>query len=239
MNRLKYSIAFLFILFSLNAFAQSGLQEGPYIEVRGTAEQEIIPDQLYIHITLKERIEDKEKITIDNMEERLKAALKEIGIDLKTLSLSDASADYVKVIWHGKDILSKKDYSLLVNDAGTLGKVFQQLDKLEIDDAYISKVSHSKIDSLKKEVKIAAIKAAKQKADYLLAAIGEQTGKALIVQEQVYENTRFESTNVHMDKEPSYFAGSVKALVDRDKDADLQFKKIKIEAHIFVKFAIK
>lgn len=38
--------------------------EKSYIEVTGTAEKEIIPDEIYIAITIRERHEGKEKITI-------------------------------------------------------------------------------------------------------------------------------------------------------------------------------
>ena len=60
--------------------------EKPYIEVTGTAENEIIPDEIYIAITIRERHEGKEKITIDKQETDLKEALKSIGIDLDDLS---------------------------------------------------------------------------------------------------------------------------------------------------------
>lgn len=48
---------------------------------------DIIPDEIYIRITIKERYENKEKLTIEMQEEKLKTALKEIGIDIKNLSL--------------------------------------------------------------------------------------------------------------------------------------------------------
>jgi len=112
--------------------------------------------------------------------------------------------------------------------------VFQQLDKLEITDAFIAKVNHSKLDSLNKEVKILAIKAAKNKADYLLTAIGEQTGKPLIVEER--ENGITSRAKVLYS---GRYVDGVRVTSDSDKEEELQFKKIKIEAFIYVKFAIK
>ena len=87
-------------------------------------------------------------------EEKLKFALIEIELDMKNLFLADANADHVKVKWKTKDVLTKKDYLLKVTNATKVGQVFQQLDKLEITDAFITKVNHSKIDSLKKEIRI-------------------------------------------------------------------------------------
>ena len=42
--------------------------EIPYIEVNGYAEKEIIPNEIYIGITLRERMENKEKVTIEAQE---------------------------------------------------------------------------------------------------------------------------------------------------------------------------
>ncbi|MGQ0827359.1 MAG: SIMPL domain-containing protein [Bacteroidota bacterium] len=212
-------------------------EEKSFIEVTGTAEQEIVPDEIYISITIKERFENKEKLTIEVQDDKLKAALKEIGLNLENLYLSDANASYVKIKWRTKDVLTKKDFTLKVNNGTTVGQVFQQLDKLDIKDAEIDKVNHSKIDSLKKEVRIMAIKAAKAKANYLLAAIGEQTGKPLIVQEK--ENLSIE--NLHNLNIRGARSSGASFYVDGQKiiGGEIQFQKIKIQSAIYVKFLIK
>jgi len=213
----------------------------PYIEVTGTAEKEIIPNEIYIAITIRERHEGKEKITIEKQEADLKESLKSIGIPLDNLSLSDANADYIRVKWTKKDVIAKTEYSLKVGDALTVGKVFEKLDELKIVDAYISKVSHSKLDEFKKEVKIMAIKAAKDKADYLLAAINEQTGMPLIIKEiTALPLSNVAGVNVRYDngydKERYYFSENKSSSND---DLTIQFSKIKLQNSIYVKFEIK
>ena len=47
----------------------------------------------------------------------------------------------------------------------------------------IAKTGYSKMEELKKELKIAAIKAAKEKANYLSGAIGEHVGEAVTINE--------------------------------------------------------
>lgn len=168
----------------------------------------------------------------------MKVALSEIGVDIKNLSLSDAKSNYTRTsAFKAKDVITSKQYTLKVLDAKMVGKVFQQLDKLDITNADLSSVNHSKIDSLKKEVRIMAIKAAKAKADYLLAAIGEQTGKPL----QVQESDRSISNN-------SYLAGLYGSrnannvlFMENGKslENEIQFLKMKIESSIYVKFLIK
>lgn len=234
------------LLFTLTSIAclshgqnQPAVEEKPYIEITGVAEQEIIPDQIYINIVIREKYENKEKITIENQEEKLKTALKEINIQTSNLYLSDANADLVKIKFRTKDVLTKKDYILKVSNATSLGLVFQQLEKLEINDAYVSKVSHSKIDSLRKEIRIAAIKAAKTKADYLLSAIGEQAGKALVVRESNNSDDNYNYRNTSNTRVSSYQNARFLDDSDKSEDNDIQFQKIKIQSSIYVKFAIK
>lgn len=243
MNKIKQLLAMAFLLTTILTFGQTNTtktEEQSYIEVTGTAEKEVVPDEIYIGIIIREKYVNKVKVTIEEQEEKLKNTVKSIGIDLTNLYLSDANADYVKIRWQKKDVLTKKDYTLKVSDATTIGQVFQELEKLEITDAFISRVSHSKLDSLRKEVKIMAIKAAKDKADYLLAAIGEQTGKPLIVKEnEILPTRQLASVNVRGSRSESseYFIDGVKV---RDKeDNEIQFQKIKIQTSIYVKFLIK
>jgi len=227
------------IVLNSSVFAQvikNPEDQRPYIEVRGSSEKEVIPDEIFISIVIRERFENREKITIESQEEKLKSLLKEINIDLSNLSLSDANADYVKVRLKTKKVLTKKEYILKVSNAETVGKVFEKLDQLSITDAYILKVNHTKIEELKKEVRIAAIKAAKDKADYLLGAIGQLTGKPLIVNEMDYNYpivsnvslSRNYVSGVYSDDKGGY-----------DSEPAIEFQKIKIQSAIYVKFEIK
>jgi hypothetical protein len=241
MNNLKLLFTGTILLITILTFGQTTTtttNEEPYIEVTGTAEKEVIPDEIYIGITIREKYLNKVKVTIGEQEEKLKNTIQLLGIDMANLTLSDANADYVKIRWKNKDVLTKKDYTLKVSNATTVGQVFQELDKLEITDAFISSVNHSKMDSLRKEIKIAAIKAAKNKADYLLTAIGEQTAKPLIIKEIVENNS---SSNVNFrgsrSNETYYYIDGIK-VKDSDEN-EIQFQKIKIQSSIYVKFSIK
>lgn len=241
MNKLKQLLTMAFLLTTILTFGQTNTpknDEKPYIEVTGTAEIEVIPDEIYIRIIIRERYVNRTKVTIEEQEEKLKTAVKSIGVDLTNLYLSDANADYVKVSWQKNDVLTKKDYTLKVSNATTVGQVFQELDKLEITDASISKVSHSKIDSLRKEVRIMAIKAAKDKADYLLSAIGEQTGKPLIVTENTQTIYREEISRMPARNVASISTGGIPGSIG-DKENEIQFQKVKLTSSIYTKFSIK
>jgi uncharacterized protein len=236
-NLFLFFVSYLAILFSYSQSATIKEENTPFIEVTGTAEKEVIPDEIYIAIIIRERYVNKEKISIEAQEEKLKSAIKSLGINLNDLSLSDANADFVKIRWQKKDVLTKKDYTLKVSTATTVGQVFLELEKLQITDAYVSRVDHSKMDSLRKEVKITAIKAAKEKADYLLKAIGEQTGKPLIIKEN--EVLGGHRSNVRGVVAQHKYGRSDSENLSEEDDKDIEFQKINIQTSIYVKFTIK
>lgn len=238
MNRIYTLLTCLMLALSINSYGQD---ETPFIEVVGTAEKEVVPDEIFITITIRDRLEGKEKITIEKQESDLKEALQSIDVSLDNLSFSDANANYIKVKWLTKDVIAKSEYVLKVGDALTVGKVFEKLDELKIVDANISRVSHSKLEELKKEVQVMAIKAAKEKADYLLQAINEETGKAIIVREQSpFTGDGGDNISIRGARSASavYYIDGMK-MRSPEQDQDIQFEKIKLQAAVYVKFGIK
>ena len=227
------------ICISQMSFAQnhtSGEQK-PYTEATGKAEKKIIPDEIYLSITIKERTSGKDEISVEEQEIKLRQALTDLNIPLDLLAVADAQADYIKVKWTKKDVISQSEYELKLTSAKQVAAVFSKLDEIKIDNAYISKVSHSKIKELRKEGNIEAIKNAKSKADYLLAAIGQQTGTALIINERNSESGDYYRIENRL-KTSANFSRETAALNEKSIGA-IVFKKIKLEALIYVKFEIK
>jgi uncharacterized protein YggE len=240
MKSYKSILAILCIsfLYSINYGQTKPTEEIPYIEVNGYAEKEVIPNEIYIGITLRERMENKEKVTIDSQEKQLREALTTLSIPISNLSIADANADYVKVSWQKRDVLTKKEYLLKVGNATTVGKVFQELEKMKIQDGSIDHVSHSAIDSLRTQVRIEAIKAAKEKSDYLLNAIGQKTGKALIVSE-LENNTLTRSDLARMPARAANKMFSDGAFESLEREPEIEFQKIKLSYSIYTKFTIQ
>lgn len=222
-------------LLPMLAFSQLNQQEKetPYIEVVGTGEMEIVPDQIYISFTLKERFEGKKKIELENQEKEMKKRMIKIGIDLNDLQLADASSDYVKIKRKKSDAIASKDYLLKVSSTSQVAQVFDLLDEIDAFNADIQRVDHSKITDYKKEVKMMAVKAAKEKAGYLLSAIDEKVGKPLFIQErETYDEPQFlmAKANIRM----------MDSTVDKEEVLpELSFKKIKLKYTVFARFAIQ
>ncbi len=210
-------------------------KETPYIEVVGTGEMEIVPDQIYISFTLKERFEGKVKMAIEDQEKELKKRLLKLEIDLKDLQLSDANSDFIKIKRKQTDVIASKDYLLKVSSTAVLAKVFELLDEIKAFDANIQRVDHSDIKKFRNEVKMLAVQAAKEKAGYLLESIGETVGKPLFIQErESYDEIRpmFKSSNVAM----MVMDEGVKQEAELP---ELSFQKINLKYSVFARFAIK
>jgi uncharacterized protein YggE len=223
------------ILFTTTILAQNSIPK-PYIEVRGVSETEIVPDEIYLDIQIKERVEKGKKLTVDILERQLKTALVKIGVSEKNLSISDVNAVLAKTGWWKEEVLAIANYSLKVNGASKLKQVFEHLKKMKISDVNITKATHSNLIEIKKKNSIKAIKNAKEKADDLLSAIGEQTGKPILINEI---NNRNQPNFVNADfinRGNNYNALSK---VKGYKNEIVQFKKIKIVSTIYVKFLIK
>ncbi|MDP4206633.1 MAG: SIMPL domain-containing protein, partial [Bacteroidota bacterium] len=159
MKKIIFTLALL-ILTTL-VFGQKNFIDTNYIEVTGKAEIEITPDLIYLKVLLNEK-DNKNKISVSDLEEKMVEKLKEIGIDVsKSLQIKDLSSNFKFYFLTKNEIFLSKEYQILVNNGETAGKVLIGLEKIGISNVSIDKVDYSKMEDIRKEVKINAIKAAK------------------------------------------------------------------------------
>jgi uncharacterized protein len=229
-------IFFLLLLTPFLANAQMGEKnfiDQNYIEVTGRSEMEITPDLIYIKILINEK-DNKNKTPLTDRESAMISKLKDIGIDLnKDLLVKDISSNF-KYYWLAKnEILLSKEYQLVVRDGKTAGKVFIELEKIGISNVSIEKLDNSNIEKFREEVKIDAIKAAREKAEALVNAIAQNIGRAIYIQEvgnNFYGGTAGESNSILIRGSSSLY-GSEKPEID--------FEKIKLEYSIICRFELK
>lgn len=203
----------------------------PYIEVNGKAEMDIIPDEIYLKIVISEK-DNKYKLSIAELDKKLLSGLQAVGVDVsKDLSLMDLSSNFRSQLILKDEIVLSKAYELRLHSGQMVGKVARELEKSGISNISIIKIDHSKLETLRKEVKANAIKAAKSNAEVLSSSIGQQIGKALFVQEQYFNVMQ---ANMYMDKR-SFGAMSV----DEVAEMPVDFEKIKLETTILVRFELK
>ena len=237
---MKKIIIALTILISTSIYSQTGEKnfiDQNYIEVTGKAELEIIPDQIYLKILLNEK-EFKNKQSIVEIEKGMIDKLTEIGINTeKNLAVKDFASNF-QFYWLGKtDIFVTKEYQLLVHDAQTAGKVFVELEEIGISNISIDKLEHSKIREYRKDVKINAIKAAKEKASELAIAIDQNIGRALFIEE--IRNNDFSISNTLSGKTAGVTIRGSRSNGESFTDLNVEFEKIRIEYSILCRFELK
>ena len=162
-----------------------------YIEVTGSSETEIIPDEIHLMITIKEywqeefekksKPEDYQtKVPVNEIEHNLMSALKQAGI-----APSDIQTKEVGDYWRerGKDFLISKTFDIKLQNPDQINRIIQTVNTKGIQSMNIGELKNKDLQEYRKQGKIEALKAARQKADYLVAAMGQKLGNVLRIVE--------------------------------------------------------
>lgn len=226
------SILILSILISpFFSFSQNGPKnfiDQPFIEITGTSEIEITPDEIYVKITLNENDKRGNK-SIEELEKGMISKLKSIGVDVDNcLTILDFDGYYQRKFLSESKVVNRKSYQLVVNSGKSLGDVYQVLDTLKISNVSIVKTSHSEIEKIKRNIKINALKVAKEKATDYCIALDQTLGKAIYISEN--QITHYNNT--------SNIAYSNNDYKLRKESYDLGFSKINLKAAVNVKFIL-
>lgn len=145
-----------------------------FIEVTGIAEMEVEPDEILFNIGIKG---DNKNQLADN-EKQLFEILKNNGVkneDIKFKSMYQNIYSKTKVF--------TKSLQFKVTKKTDMGNLFENLSQKWITSINIDEIKNTKIADYRKTVKINALKAAKEKADYLLESMGKKTGNPLEIVE--------------------------------------------------------
>lgn len=184
-----------FLLIAATLFATSStfaqnVEKEPVrkIEVTGTSEVEVDPDEFYIGITLREFFKDeknqKDKVTIDVIEKQLIESVKNACIAKEDLTIGGVNG-YQTYSPKKKpaQFLESKQYILKLSKLYNLDVILSKVDSRAVNNTYLNRVEYSKKDQIKKEVKIKALLDAREKAKYLVEALGGKLGDVLLIQE--------------------------------------------------------
>lgn len=218
-------------LMALPAAAQMQETYPSYIQVNGYAEKEVVPDEFYLSIVINER-DSKGKISVESQQREMIAKLKALGVDVeKQLKVADLSSEFFKK----NTSVATANYQLKLGSAELVGKVWQALDGLGISNVGVEKVAHSKIEQFKAEIRVEAMKNAKQTAQSLAQAVGQTIGKCFYV---------YDSNN-NYGPVLGYGAVSMARSMKMSDAAGasapdpLDFKAIKLEYNIQTKFVLQ
>ena len=218
-------------LMTLPAAAQMQEAYPSYIQVTGRAEKELTPDEFYLQIVINER-DSKGKISAESQQRDMVAVLRKLGVDVeKQLKMDNLSSEFLKK----NTSVAMAKYQLQLGSSGEVAKVWQALDDLGISNISILKVTHSQLDKYKQEVRLEAMRNARESAQEMAGAIGQTIGKCFYI----YDSN---SNVLPVMYDNAVLMRSAKAAADAESAAEedpLEFKTIKLEYGVQAKFVLE
>ena len=205
------------------------------IEVSGSAESEVTPDIIYVGISLKEFFNTalKRKVSIEELEVQLRNAALKAGIPKENFTINNiASFNYVYERKKNPAFLARKQYRLKVGDLNKFNQIISALEPRAIEYTNIEGYDYSNLETIKQELKVKALKAAKIKASQLAAAVNDEVGDALEINEiNNGQSQAMHRTGLQMN-EP-VMVEQVSAV-----SPDINFKSVKLNYHVRAVFEL-
>jgi uncharacterized protein len=243
----KISLSTVFVLLAIAVVhAQSTSTGNPYpktITVSGSAEMEIIPDEIYVNVELREyQKKGDPKKDIETIKSQFLASCKEAGIPDSNISIVSFSGfnNYYRMKKKKRqpDMLAGITYQVKFKTSNAMDALIDKLDDEATHDFEIATTTHSKMPEFRKQLKILAVKAAKDKGIYLTEAIGEKLGDAVTVNEPDGPNytPAYRSNNYNV---TANVISQARASTPSDNSVDITFKKIKLRYEVTVIFALQ
>ena len=252
MKKIKLLLATTAIILSLQA--QTNTQPGCYpfpktISVNGSASMEIIPDEIYVQVDLREyKKRGEDKTELEKIKSDFLANCRAVGIADNDVSVASYDGYNMANIWQRRkkdpELLSSISYQIKFSNTKLIDELVNKLDDQATNNFRITRTSHSKMVEYRKQLKVQAIKAAREKAVYLTEAVNEQVGQAIEINEPEESVSSDVVTGAYRDNYKSVSLEQVR--LDQSKnayygitDSGVDYRKIKLRFEVKVLYAIK
>lgn len=175
-----------------------------YIEVTGTSEIEIVPDKIHYIIEIREYFKEefdryskpedyRTKIPLATIEDNLRQTLSLIGIPQDAIRTQEIG-DYWRQ--QGKDFLVSKKFDITLTDFNQIDKIVKHVDTKGVNTMRIGDLENKDMLAYHQKGKIEALKAAREKAEYLVESLGKKLGSVLRIVEDNGRAFPFAQSNV-------------------------------------------
>lgn len=205
------------------------------INVTGSAEMEVAPDEIVVVIGISEYFEEeympgkeytdyKTLVPLEGIEKEFYAILQKSGIKKERLVVQNTGTN-----WYYNNGANKKtkDFKISFARFDELDKLVKDLQMKGLATINIVELKHKNIATYRMETKVNALKAAQEKAATLLGAVGKQLGDVVTI-------TEIEASAV-----VNYMQVNKVMQQDQAGGADQAFRKIKLRYEMNVVFDIK
>jgi uncharacterized protein YggE len=231
---MKHLLFFTTLFFAISLSAQN-TESVRFIEVRGSSEMEVQPDEMMLSITIQEYFEEEFQKNKEPKDYKTKVPLAKIEDDLiKSLSKAGIEKDDIRVrgmgnYWRqqGKEFLFSKQLEVKITDFTKVNQLSSLIDGKGIRSLNVGQMSHSELEKFRRQVKTDALKDAREKATYMLESLGEELGEVLSINEM---NDGFSRP---------YMAKNMMMAADAAYESVEQVQNITISFQVAARFRIK
>lgn len=130
--------------------------------------------------------------------------------------------------------MKSKAYNLKVDDATTAGRVMAALEDAGISNVTLDKTEYSKMEELKLQLKSLAVAKAKKQAEYLVKPLNQKITRALFIADKYYQE--YEKQYNQLD---AVVINAFSSTTKMEEPVEIEFKSIKVEAEVTVKFGME
>lgn len=183
------------LLFAISLLATLSLQAQTnerYIEVTGTSEIEIVPDEIHYLIEIREYFKEefdgkskpeeyRTKVPLAEIEQGLREALANSGIPQNAIRTQEIG-DYWRQ--QGQDFLVSKKFDITLTEFNQINEIVKRIDTKGIHTMRIGELENNDMPAYHQKGKIEALKAARRKATYLVEALGKRLGEVIRIVEK-------------------------------------------------------
>lgn len=224
---------------AVNAMSQGNPPQRT-IQVNGSAQMEVTPDEIYVNVLLREyNRKNGDKIDLNAIRNAFLTACKAAGLKDEEVTIASYEGNTAGNWWIKKrhkenpDMKASITYQVKLGSVEKMNELADKLDDEATENFYIVKVWHSQMENYKKQLKIEAIKAAKNKAMYLTEAIDEKIGHAITINDPS-EISVYPQTMMYANK-TVYPMDMAEAAAE---PMQVDFKKIKLQFDVNVVFEL-
>ena len=230
--RINFLIILCFLAMS-TGYSQEVFKGEHFIEVTGSSEMEVEPNEIFLLIKLREFEENRSKVSLEKLDQDFLQAVKAANIDRKDLTIADAGSTFDKIRRKDKDAFREKSYEVKLHSAAELERFLEKVEPVKMYQLDLTRLHHSDMEKFKIDLKVKALQAAQKKASTLLKSIDAEIGKPIMVRDWDQDPVQplpYVRSNV------MYKAEQEAADVAQEQTS---FRKLRLRAQITAQFEIK
>ena len=208
----------------------------PNVSVQATAKREVVPDELTLSIRINEK-DYKSKVKLEEKQKDMIAVLKRLGINYEdelSIFQTGSRVNY-KLFSRTMKPRSQANYHLILHDAATMQRVIRELEAKEISNIQLIETRFTKIDELKNELNLEAVKKAQIEARTLAQGVNQEIGKALAISSWMSNPTQ--PRIYMMQAKNAVFESEESSVADADEVPSIS--KLTYTVNVSVKFELK